>query len=206
MNESIDVSTREQVQAQDDPQRFFWYGVWVLIMAVSALPLLGLVRIPRLFDYTPTLVVHELAAFLFFGHTFFSNIWALQIRITQPAPMGVWARSNLRLLCLAVTAPTSVIIPVFGLMLMEDWGGLLNVPWAWDAYFAFWLMGGFSIVPDVIRYARNRNADNPRHGVMSGGVRGMLALVATLYILMYCMVIKSSLFAGPVQRLLGIAP
>jgi len=206
MNESIGLSTREQVQTEDDPQRYFWYGVWVLIMAVSALPLLGLVRIPRLFDYTPTLVVHELAAFLFFGHTFFSNIWALQIRITQPAPMGVWARSNLRLLCLSVTAPTSVIIPVFGLMLMEDWGGLLNVPWAWDAYFAFWLMAGFSIIPDVIRYARNRNADNPRHGVMSGGVRGMLALVATLYILMYCMVIKGSLFAGPLQRLLGVSP
>lgn len=204
MNESIGLTNPAQARAEDDPQRFFWYGVWVLIMAVSALPLLGLVHIPRLFDYIPTLVVHEVAAFLFFGHTFFSNIWALQIRIAQPAPMGVWARSNLRLLCLSVTAPTSVIIPLFGLMLMEDLGGLLNVPWAWDAYFVFWLMAGFSIVPDVIRYGRNRNADNPRHGVMSGGIRGMLALVATLYIMIYSMVVKSSLFAVPIQRLLGI--
>jgi hypothetical protein len=195
-----------QVQAQADPQRFFWYGVWAVIMAVSALPLLGVVRIPLLFDYKWTLVVHEMAAFLFFGHTFFSNIWALQIRFTQPAPMGVWARGNLRLLCLSVTGPTSVVIPLFGLMLMEEWGGLLNVPWAWDGYFAFWLMAGFSLVPDVIRYGRNRNAEDPRHGLMSGGVRGMLALVATLYILGYCMIIKGSLFAGPVQRLLGLMP
>ena len=206
MSESIGLSPRGEVQVEADPQRFFWYGVWVLIMGLSVLPLLGIVRIPRLFDYRSTLVVHELAAFLFFGHTFFSNIWALQIRFTQPAPIGVWARGNLRLLCLTVTGPTSVIIPLFGLMLMEDWGGLLNVPWAWDAYFAFWLMAGFSLVPDVIRYARNRNADNPRHGVMSGGVRGMLALVVTLYILGYCMVIKGSLFAAPVQRLLGLVP
>jgi hypothetical protein len=204
MSDSIGLSSQAQVQAQADTQRFFWYGVWVLIMAASALPLLGVVRIPRLLDYTPTLAVHEVAAFLFFGHTFFSNIWALQIRFSQPAPIGVWARGNLRLLCLTVTGPTAVIIPLFGLMLMEDWGGLLNVPWAWDAYFAFWLMAGFSIVPDVIRYARNRNADNPRHGLMSGGVRGMLALVATLYILVYCMIIKGSLFAAPLLRLLGL--
>jgi hypothetical protein len=57
--------------------------------------------------------------------------------------------------------------------------GLTNVPWARDAYFVFWLMAGFSIVPDVIRHTRNRNAANPMHGMMSGGIRGMLALGIT---------------------------
>ncbi len=191
--------------SEADPRRFFWYGVWVVIMLVSGLPLLGLLRLQPVLGYRPTLVIHEMAAFLYFGHTFFSNIWALQIRLTQPPAIGIWARGFLRKLCLGVTAPTAVITPFFGLMLIEDWGGLLNVPWAWDAWFVFWLMAGFSVVPDVIRYGRNRNAGDPRHGVKSGGIRGMLALVATLYILIWCMILKSSLFAAPLQGLLGVA-
>jgi hypothetical protein len=200
MSQTIAAST----EAGIDPARYFWYGVWFVIMAATALPMLDVVRVPRLLPYTATLVIHELAAFLYFGHTFFSNIWSLVIRKTQPTPVGVWARGFLRKLCLGVTAPTAVIVPLMGLMLMEDWGGLVNTPWAWDAYFAFWLMAGFSIVPDVIRYARNRNAANPMHGMMSGGIRGMLALVATLYILTYCMVMKQSLFAGPVLAALVV--
>ncbi|MBL8224799.1 MAG: hypothetical protein JNM50_05660 [Chromatiales bacterium] len=192
------------VETEVDPARFFWYGVWALIMVATALPMLDLVRVPRVLPYTATLVIHELMAFLYFGHTFFSNIWSLVIRKTQPQPVGVWARGFLRKLCLGVTAPTAVIVPLMGLMLMEDWGGLVNNPWAWDAYFAFWLMAGFSVVPDVIRYARNRNAGNPMHGMMSGGIRGMLALVATLYILIYCMVMKGSLFAEPMLAALGV--
>lgn len=193
-------------RVEADPQRFFWYGVWALVMVVSGLPLLGILRVPQVFDYLWTLVIHEMAAFLYFGHTFFSNIWSLQIRRTQPREFGVWARSFLRILCLGVTAPTAVIVPLFGLMLIESWGGLTSAPWAWDAYFVFWLMAGFSIVPDVIRYGRNRNAADPMHGMKSGGIRGMLALVATLYILLYCMVAKGSLFAGPLLSLLGINP
>jgi hypothetical protein len=65
-------------------------------------------------------------------------------------------------------------------------------------------MAGFSIVPDVIRYGRNRNAADPQHGLLSGGIRGMLALVAVLYILLYCMIAKGSLFAGPVPAALGV--
>jgi len=191
--------------SEADPQRHFWYGVWVLVMVVSALPMLGIIQIPRVMGYTATLVIHELSAFLYFGHTFFSNIWSLLIRKTQPVEVGVWARALLRKLCLGVTAPTAVTTPLFGIMLIDDWGGLTNVPWAWDAYFTFWLMAGFSIVPDVIRYARNRNAGNPMHGMMSGGIRGMLALVVVLYILLYCMIAKQSLFAGPILRALGIA-
>jgi hypothetical protein len=191
-------------EGEKDAGRFFWYGVWTLIMVVSALPLLGILRIPRIFDYTTTLIIHELAAFLYFGHTFFSNIWALLIRRTQPTEVGVWARALLRRLCLGVTAPTAVITPLFGVMLIDDWGGLTNTPWAWDAYFAFWLMAGFSVVPDVIRYGRNRNAADPKHGLKSGGIRGMLALVLTLYILLYCMIAKGSLFSGPILSALGI--
>ena len=190
---------------ESDPRRFFWYGVWTLIMLISALPLLGVLRIPRIFDYTTTLIIHELAAFLYFGHTFFSNIWALLIRRTQPTEVGVWARALLRKLCLGVTAPTAVITPLFGVMLIDDWGGLTGTPWAWDGYFVFWLMAAFSIVPDVIRYGRNRNAADPKHGLMSGGIRGMLALVAVLYILLYCMIAKGSLFAGPILGALGLA-
>jgi hypothetical protein len=180
MSEAVAAPTPTDV----DPARFFWYGVWTLTMIATALPLLGIVRVPRVMPYTLTLIIHELAAFLYFGHTFFSNIWSLLIRKTQPEPVGVWARGFLRKLCLGVTAPTAIIVPLMGLMLMEDWGGL---------------------VPDVIRYARNRNAANPMHGMMSGGIRGMLALVATLYILIYCMVMKGSLFAAPLQRVLGVA-
>jgi len=187
-----------------DPQRHFWYGVWVLVMVVSALPMLGLVTLPRFMSYTGTLIIHELSAFLYFGHTFFSNIWSLLIRKTQPVEVGIWARALLRKLCLGVTGPMAVTTPLFGLMLIDDWGGLVAVPWAWDAYFAFWLMAGFSVVPDVIRYGRNRNAGNPMHGMKSGGIRGMLALVATLYILLYCMIAKGSLFHGPILRALGI--
>jgi hypothetical protein len=186
-----------------DPQRFFWYGVWVVIMVVSALPMLDIVRVPRVMGYTTTLVLHELSAFLYFGHTFFSNIWSLVIRRTQPREFGVWARGFLRILCLSVTGPTAVTTPLFGLMLIEEWGGLVNAPWAWDAYFVFWLMAGFSVIPDVIRYGRNRNSADPMHGMKSGGARGMLALVAVLYIL-YCMIAKDSLFAGPILGALGI--
>jgi len=201
MNEAAVATT----VADEDPQRYFWYGVWALVMVVSALPMFGVVTIPRVFSYTATLIIHELSAFLYFGHTFFSNIWSLLIRKTQPVEVGIWARALLRKLCLGVTGPMAVTTPLFGVMLIDDWGGLVNVPWAWDAYFAFWLMAGFSVVPDVIRYARNRNAGNPMHGMMSGGIRGMLALVATLYILLYCMIAKGSLFHGPILGALGIS-
>jgi hypothetical protein len=181
-------------QVEDDPHKVFWFFVYVLIMAVAALPLFGL-RIPRIFPYTPTLVVHEFAAFAFVGHTFFSNIWSLRIRRTQPREFGIWARGHMRILCLSVTGPMSVITPLAGLMVVEDWGGLANAPWAWDAYLAFWIMAAISVVPDVIRYARNRNSEDPMHGMINGGIRAMVALVLTIYI-MIAMIAKVSLIAG----------
>jgi hypothetical protein len=179
--------------ADEDPRRFFWYGVWLVIMTVSALPLFGL-RIPAMLPYLPLLIIHEFAAFAYVGHTLFSNIWAMRLRMTQPLETGVWARSMLRTMALSITGPTAVIVPLAGLQLAEHLGGLALNAWAWDAYFAFWLMAGFSIVPDVIRYARNRNANDPGHGVVSGAIRGMLALVMVIYILV-CMIAKVSLIA-----------
>jgi hypothetical protein len=181
-------------QVEDDPHKIFWFVIYLLIMAVAALPLFGL-RIPRIFPYTPTLVVHEFAAFAFVGHTFFSNIWSLRIRRTQPREFGIWARGHMRILCLSVTGPMSVITPLAGLMVVEDWGGLANAPWAWDAYLAFWIMAAISVVPDVIRYARNRNAEDPMHGMINGGIRAMVALVLTIYI-MIAMIAKVSIIAG----------
>ena len=181
-------------QIEDDPQKFFWMFVYVLIMAVAALPLFGF-RIPLIFPYIPTLVVHEFAAFAFVGHTFFSNIWSLRIRRTQPLEFGIWARGHMRILCLSVTGPMAVITPVAGLMVVENWGGLAGAPWAWDAYLSFWIMAAISVVPDVIRYARNKNADKPMHGMVNGGIRAGIATVLTFYI-MVTMMAKVSLIAG----------
>lgn len=188
------TDTATATQIDDDPQKYFWFAIYVLIMTVAALPLFGF-RIPRLFPYTPLLIIHEFAAFAFVGHTFFSNIWSLRIRRSQPREFGIWARGNMRILCLSVTGPMSVITPLAGLMLIEEWGGLANAPWAWDAYLAFWIMAAVSVAPDVIRYARNRNADEPMHGMVSGGIRAMVATVLTFYI-MIVMIAKVSLIAG----------
>ena len=190
----MSAETTTVIQTEEDPQKYLWMTVYLLIMAVAALPLLGL-RIPLIFPYTPTLVVHEFAAFAFVGHTFFSNIWSLRIRATQPHDFGVWARSHMRILCLSVTGPMAAIIPVTGLMVVEQWGGLENAPWAWDAYLAFWIMCAVSVVPDVIRYARNRHADEPMHGMLNGGIRAMIATVLTFYI-MVAMMAKVSIIAG----------
>lgn len=179
--------------AEPDPGRLFWHGVWVLVMVVTVLPLFGL-RVPPMLPYLPLLVIHEFAAFAYVGHTLFSNIWAMRLRMTQPRETGIWARGMLRKMALAITGPTAVIVPLAGLQLVDYLDGLFRNPWAWDAYLAFWLMAGFSIVPDVIRYGRNRHADDPGHGLKSGAIRGILALVLVIYIL-FCMVTKMSFVA-----------
>jgi hypothetical protein len=178
----------------EDPARFFWYFIYVLIMAISALPLFGF-RVPQMISsYMTLLVIHEASGFFFFGHTFFSNIWAMRIRMTQSAEVGIWARSFLRKMALGITGPTSVISPLAGLMLVESWGGLQAAPWAWDAYLAFWIMAAVSIVPDVIRYGRNRNSGDPRHGILSGAIRGNIGTVLTFYII-WCMITRQALIA-----------
>jgi hypothetical protein len=188
------AETTLTAESLEDPARFFWYGVYLLIMGVTALPLFGL-RVPQMLSsYMTLLVIHEASGFFFFGHTFFSNIWAMRLRMTQGPEVGVWARAFLRKLALGVTLPTSIISPLAGLMLIESWGGLQAAPWAWDAYLAFWIMAGVSIVPDVIRYGRNRNSGNPRHGIVSGAIRGNIGTVLTFYII-WCMITKQALIA-----------
>jgi len=187
-------STAIATETEDDPQKYLWLAVYLLIMGVAALPLFGL-RIPRIFPYTPLLVIHEFAAFAFVGHTFFSNIWSLRIRSTQPKEFGIWARGHMRILCLSITGPMAVITPLAGLMVVEEWGGLAGAPWAWDSYLAFWIMCAISVTPDVIRYARNRHAEEPMHGMINGGIRAMVATVLTFYI-MIAMMAKVSIIAG----------
>jgi len=186
-------------EAEADPRRFFWYAVWLAVVALTALPLGGL-RVPALLPYLPLLIIHEFAAFAYVGHTLFSNIWSMRIRMTQPRETGIWARGMLRVMALSITGPTAIVVPWAGLQLADHLGGLALNPWAWDAYFAFWIMAAISIIPDVIRYGRNRHAAEPGHGMLSGGIRGMLALALVIYILV-CMVAKTSIFA----HLFGIA-
>jgi hypothetical protein len=190
------MSTSEvAVQADADPAKYFWFLVYVVVMAVTAVPLFVELDIPQVLDRVTLLVIHEFGGFLFVGHTLFSNIWAMRIRMTMGQEAGVWARGFLRKLALSITFPMSIITPGAGLLLMAYYGGLQNNPWAWDAYLAFWLMAGISIVPDVIRYGRNRNAGDPRHGILSGALRGNFGTLMVIYIL-WCMITKQALIAG----------
>jgi hypothetical protein len=189
-------ATAEVVQSEADPQKYFWYFVYVLIMGISAVPMFIEIRMPLILSRVSLLVIHEFSGFLFVGHTLFSNIWAMRIRMTQPVEAGVWARGFLRKLALSITFPTSIITPLAGLFLMSYYGGLAANPWAWNAYLAFWLMAGISIVPDVIRYGRNRHSRDPRHGVWSGAIRGNFGTVMVIYIL-WCMVTKDALISVP---------
>lgn len=189
-------TTADAVQSEADPQKYLWYFVYVVIMVVTGIPMFVEVRMPLIMSQVSLLVIHEFSGFLFVGHTLFSNIWAMRIRMTQPVETGVWARGFLRKLALSITLPTSIISPLAGLFLMEYYGGLIANPWAWNAYLAFWLMAGISIVPDVIRYGRNRHSSNPRHGIVSGAIRGNFGTVMVIYIL-WCMVTKEALIPVP---------
>ena len=76
------MNTSEAVTATDsDPAKYFWYLVYGAVMAVTAVPLFGDLDLPQVLDRMTLLVIHEFAGFLFVGHTFFSNIWAMRIRI-----------------------------------------------------------------------------------------------------------------------------
>lgn len=190
------MNTPEAVmESEEDPQKYFWYFVYVVVMVVTGIPLFYEIQFPQIWSQMTLLLIHEFSGFLFVGHTLFSNIWAMRIRMTQPLETGIWARGFLRKLALGVTFPTSIITPLAGLFLMSYYGGLRANPWAWDAYLAMWLMAGVSIVPDVIRYGRNRHSQDPRHGIWSGAIRGNFGTLMVLYI-MWCMVTKIALISG----------
>jgi hypothetical protein len=102
-------------------------GIYLVLMGVMALPLFGF-RVPKLLPSVWLLLIHEFSGFIFVGHTVFSNIWSMRIRQTQNAEVGIWARAFIRKMALMITLPTTIITPLAGLMLIEDWGGLKAAP------------------------------------------------------------------------------
>jgi len=175
-------------------EKFIKAGIYLSLMSIMALPLFGW-RVPKLLPSTALLLIHEFSGMIFVGHTVFSNIWSMRIRQTQPAPVGIWARGFIRKMALRITLPTTIITPLAGLMLIEDWGGLSNAPWAYDAYLCFWIMAGISLWPDLIRLAVDRHAADATHGMRGGLIRSMGALALTIYIIV-CMVTKQAWITG----------
>lgn len=169
-------------------------GLYGVLMAIMALPLFG-VRVPKLLPSIWLLLIHEFAAFMFVGHTVFSNIWSMRVRQTQPSDVGIWARAFIRKMALSITLPTTIIVPLAGVMLIEDWGGLANARWAYDAYLCFWLMAGISLWPDLIRLAVDDHAGQATHGMRGGLIRSMFALALTIYILVV-MITKQAWITG----------
>jgi hypothetical protein len=188
---------------RDDPLKLFWNGAWILISLVTALPLVVDVRIHPVLPYVPTLVIHELSGFTFFGHTLFSNIWSMRVRQTQNREAKVWAHEFIRKLALGITLPTSILTPLAGMMLIDSWGGLRANPWAWEAYFCFWVMAAMQLTPDLISIGRNiERRHDPNHKMMGGAVRGVLSTVLTIYIIV-CMASKSALIAPLILQTAG---
>lgn len=169
-------------------------AIYLALMGIMALPLFGF-RVPKLLPSIWLLLIHEFAGIIFVGHTVFSNIWSMRVRQTQPAQTGVWARAFIRKLAFRITLPTTIITPLAGLMLIEDWGGLMATGWAYDAYLCFWLMAGISLWPDLIRLFIDEHAESATHGMRGGLIRSMIALALTIYILVV-MVTKQAWISG----------
>jgi len=177
------------------------YSLFFIIMGLYTLPFLGVnIPAPPGLDNSyagqmTLLVIHEFAGFIFFGHTFFSNVWAMRVRMVGDEKTGVMARGMLRLMALSITAPTSIIVPLAGLMLVNSYfGGFLNNPWAVDAYIAFWLMAALQLVPDIIRYAVDTHAADPKRDVKQAAIRGIGSTFLTIYII-WCMITKTALIS-----------
>ena len=168
--------------------------IYLALMGVMALPLFGF-RVPKLLPSIWLLLIHEFSGIIFVGHTVFSNIWSMRVRQTQPPQTGVWARAFIRKMAFRITLPTTIITPLAGLMLIEDWGGLMAARWAYDAYLCFWLMAGISLWPDLIRLAVDEHAKAATHGMRGGLIRSMIALALTIYIIVV-MVTKQAWISG----------
>jgi hypothetical protein len=176
-----------------DRMLIFWRSVWLLVAIVTALPLFYDIHIPLLLPYIPTLVIHEMSGFAFFGHTLFSNIWCMRVRQTQNYEAGYWANQMIRKMAIGITLPTSILTPLAGLMLIGHLGGLHNNPWAYEAYLCFWIMAVIQLIPDIIIVWRDKQREKPKHGMMGGALRGMASTFLTIYII-FCMASKQSLF------------
>jgi hypothetical protein len=86
-------------------------------------------------------------------------------------------------------------VPLAGLMLVNSYGsGFLNNPSVIDAYICFWLMAGLQLVPDIIRYAVDTHAADPKRDVKSAAIRGIASTFLTVYII-WCMVTKGALIS-----------
>jgi hypothetical protein len=168
--------------------------IYLALMGVMALPLLG-IRVPKLLPSIWLLLIHEFSGFIFVGHTVFSNIWSMRVRQTQPPEVGVWARAFIRKMAFRITLPTTIITPLAGVMLIEDWGGLMQARWAYDAYLCFWIMAGVSLWPDLIRLYIDDHAEEATHGMKGGLIRSMIALALTIYIIVV-MVTKQAWITG----------
>ena len=59
------------IKQNDDPNRFFWYFIYLMISFVSALPLFGLRLNDFGINYLFLLFIHEFSSFLFFWPYFF---------------------------------------------------------------------------------------------------------------------------------------
>ncbi|MBS93580.1 MAG: hypothetical protein CL799_03915 [Chromatiales bacterium] len=179
------------------------YSLFVIFMVLYTLPIpipaLGwegwkIMPIPGLDSYLFLLVVHEFSGFFFFGHTLFSNIWAMRVRSIGDTETGIMARAMLRVMAMSITAPTSIITPLAGLMLVNKYfGGFANAPWALHAYVAFWIMAGLQLVPDIIRYAVDTHKADPKRDVKQAAIRGIGSTFLTFYII-WCMITKTTAF------------
>ena len=179
------------------------YSLFFIVMGLYTLPIpipflgwegIKIMPIPGLDGYLFLLVVHEFSGFLFFGHTLFSNIWAMRVRMVGDQETGVMARGMLRIMALSITMPTSIITPLAGVMLVNaHLGGWEAAPWALHAYIAFWLMAALQLVPDIIRYAVDTHKGDPKRDVKQAALRGVASTFLTFYII-WCMVTKGMAF------------
>ncbi|MGI9290170.1 MAG: hypothetical protein ACR2QG_02705 [Gammaproteobacteria bacterium] len=196
-------STATAAATAGNNDKIIRYSLFFIVMGLYTLPmpipLLGwdgvkIMPIPGLDSYLFLLVVHEFSGFLFFGHTLFSNIWAMRVRQVGDHETGMMARGMLRIMALSITMPTSIITPLAGVMLVNKYfGGFENVPWALHAYVAFWLMAALQLVPDIIRYAVDTHKADPKRDVKQAAIRGIGSTFLTFYII-WCMVTKSTAF------------
>jgi len=193
----------EVVANTNNKDKIIRYGLFFIVMGLYTLPLpipllgwegINVMPIPGLDSYLFLLVVHEFSGFLFFGHTLFSNIWAMRVRATGDHNTGVMARGMLRLMALSITMPTSILTPLAGVMLVNKYfGGFANAPWALHAYVAFWIMAAQQLVPDIIRYAVDTHKADPKRDVKQAAIRGIASTFLTFYII-WCMVTKTTAF------------